>query len=265
MMKKIAYTGKALSYKLAGSGPAVVLIHGFGEDSNVWQNQIDFLQDSFRLIVPDLPGSGDSDLIDDMSMEGMAESVHFILQQEGISLCTMIGHSMGGYVALAFAEKNPRLLKGLGLFHSTAFADTEEKKNARNKGIEDIGEKGSLFFLKNFISTLYSSSTKNGHPSIIDDHLENCSYFSKQALIAYYQAMIDRPDRTQVLKQNKLPVLFVLGKHDTAVPFQDGLKLASMPDIVYIHVLENSGHMGMLEEPELSNEILKDFLLKTNK
>jgi pimeloyl-ACP methyl ester carboxylesterase len=229
----------------------------------VWQKQISFLESSFHVIVPHLPGSGSSELIEDMSMEGMAASIHFILQQEKVERCAMIGHSMGGYTTLAFAEKYPSMLKALGLFHSTAFADTEEKKATRKEGIKHIQEKGALSFLNNFIPNLYSPSSKTLHPSIIEDHLKNADYFSEAALISYYQSMIERPDRTQVLQQNKIPVLIVLGKNDKAIPFQDTLRLVTMPDICYIHVLENSGHMGMIEEPELTNSILNNFLLKT--
>src|SRR5215203_2348868 len=128
MTKTSKYQGKNLSYQVVGSGPTVVLIHGFGEDGNVWRNQILFLQHAFQLIIPHLPGSGSSDIIDDMTMEGLADSIHFILKEEDVKGCSMIGHSMGGYVTLAFAEKNPSLLESFGLFHSTAFADTEEKK-----------------------------------------------------------------------------------------------------------------------------------------
>jgi pimeloyl-ACP methyl ester carboxylesterase len=263
MKKKAIYQGKNLSYQTFGSGPVVVLIHGFGEDGHVWQKQIGFLESSFNLIVPHLPGSGTSDLIEDMSMEGLAEGVRFILEQEGVKRCSIIGHSMGGYVTLAFAEKYFSLLSGFGLFHSTALPDSEEKKLARKKGIQHIKEKGALSFLETFVPDLYSSSTKTAQPSIVASHLKETRYFTEAALIAYYQSMMDRSDRTHVLEQNKIAVLFVLGRNDTAIPFNDTLGLVSMPDISYIHILENSGHMGMIEEPELSNSIIENFLLKT--
>ena len=125
MNKTAVYKGKNISYRIAGNGPVVVLLHGFGEDGNVWENQITSLETSFKIIIPHLPGSGTSQLIDDMSMEGMAECIHYILQEEGVQQCSMIGHSMGGYITLAFAEKYPALLESFGLFHSTAYADTE--------------------------------------------------------------------------------------------------------------------------------------------
>jgi len=263
MTKNIKHQGKNLSYQTFGSGRTVVLIHGFGEDGNVWRNQISFLLPSFHLIIPHLPGTGSSEIVNDMSMEGLAESIYLILKEEGVEQCSMIGHSMGGYVTLAFAEKYPSRLDSFGLFHSTAFADSEEKKLSRKKGIQNIEENGPIPFLKDFIPNLYGPSTKTVNQTIIDDHLKEVSYFTKAALSAYFQSMMDRPDRTNVLKQNKIPVLFVLGRNDAAIPFNDVLRLASMPDISYIHILEQSGHMGMIEEPEKSNVFLNNFLLKT--
>ena len=263
MTKTVLYQGKNLSYQIFGSGPTVVLLHGFGEDGNVWKNQISFLEPSFHLIIPHLPGSGSSDITDDKSMDGLAESIYFILKEEGIEQCTMIGHSMGGYVTLAFTEKYSSLLDSFGLFHSTAFADSEEKKLSRKKGIQNIEENGASSFLNDFVPNLYGPSTKIVNQIIIDDHLKDVSYFTKAALRSYFQSMMVRPDRTNVLKQNKIPVLFVLGRNDAAIPFNDVLRLASMPDIAYIHILEESGHMGMIEEPELTRSILNNFLLKT--
>jgi len=115
----------------------VVLLHGFAEDGDVWKYQLADLAAGYLVIVPDLPGSGRSDMTDDMSIEGMALCVKKIIDHElpaNASLAedgiTMIGHSMGGYITLAFANKYPGLLAGFGLFHSTAFADTEEKITA---------------------------------------------------------------------------------------------------------------------------------------
>jgi pimeloyl-ACP methyl ester carboxylesterase len=264
MNKTATYEGKKISYELQGAGPVVMLVHGFGEDARIWQQQVNFLQPDFTVITPHLPGSGSSELIADMSMDGMADCLHFILQQEGIERLTLIGHSMGGYIALAFAEKYLSQLNGFGLFHSTAFADSDEKKETRRKGIQFINEKGAFSFLKNATPNLYSSYTKTDNPSIIEDHIQSIEYFSAQALVAYYEAMVQRPDRTDVLKQNKLPILFVLGREDGAVPLADGLKLVHQPNVSFVHLLERSGHMGMCEEPEQSNMILKNYLLKTN-
>ena len=260
--KESDLNNKKIFYRMIGNGPAVVLLHGFGEAGWVWNHQINAIKD-FQFIVPDLPGSGQSEMIDDMSMEGLAKSIHQLLQQLNIDQCTMIGHSMGGYITLAFAEKYPSLLNSYGLFHSTAFADTEEKKASRRKTIATIQQNGAPAFLQNFIPGLYGSYFKQQQPEAIDNHLTQVANLTDAALIAYTHSMMERPDRTNVLKQNKMPVLFVLGMEDAAIPFHDTLKLASMPDISYIHVFENCGHMGMIEEPEQSNYILNNFLLKT--
>jgi pimeloyl-ACP methyl ester carboxylesterase len=260
--KEIILNNKKVFYRTIGKGPAVVLLHGFGEAGWVWSHQFNTIE-GFQFIVPDLPGSGRSEMIDNMSIEGLAEAIYQSLKQLNINQCTMIGHSMGGYITLAFAEKYPALLNSYGLFHSTAFADTEEKKASRKKTIESIQQNGMAAFLQNFIPGLYGNYFKQQHPDAIENHLTQATALTEAALIAYSQSMIERPDRTNVLKQNKMPVLFVLGKEDVAIPFQDTLKLASMPDISYIHILKKAGHMGIIEEPEQSNKILNNFLLKT--
>jgi pimeloyl-ACP methyl ester carboxylesterase len=167
---------------------------------------------------------------------------------------------MGGYVTLAFAEKHPELLHGFGLFHSTAFADSEEKKQNRRKGIDFIQKHGAFEFLKTSTPNLFSAITKEQHPELIQEQIDTLHNFSASALVNYYEAMIRRPNRTNVLKQAKMPVLFILGRMDSAVPLEDGLKLCHMPELSYIHILEHSGHMGMLEEPKQANSILKTYL-----
>lgn len=127
MDKEIKIAGRKIFYRLIGDGPPVMFVHGFGEMGDVWRQQLDILKTKFRLIVPDLPGSGGSQMVSDMSVEGMADVLETILGHESISNCVIIGHSMGGYVTLAFAEKYPENLLAFGLFHSTAFPDSEEK------------------------------------------------------------------------------------------------------------------------------------------
>lgn len=263
MHKIILYQGRQLAYTISGGGPTVVLLHGFGEDARVWDFQKDYLEQHFEILIPDIAGSGQSQMIDDMSMEGLAESIHFILENESIKKCVMIGHSMGGYITLAFAEKYSALLAGFGLFHSTAFADSDEKKATRQKAIQFIENNGPLAFLKSSVPTLYSPATKQKAPSLIEEQLQAVHNSTAAALTAYYQAMINRPDRTHILKTTPLPVLIVLGRWDEAVPLADGLPLCSMADLSYIHILEESGHMGMQEEPEKSNALLNHFLSVT--
>ncbi len=261
MNKEIQITGKKIFYRVTGEGNPVMLVHGFGEDGTVWKNQVEFLKDKFRIIIPDLPGSGKSELIENRSMEGMAEVLHQIIHEEDIDQCVMIGHSMGGYITLAFAEMYWNHLTAFGLFHSSAYADSKEKIATRQKGIEFINENGAFAFLKTATPNLFSPLTKAENPGLIDKQINSLDNFSPAALVSYYEAMINRPDRTAILLQATVPVLFIIGKYDNAVPPEDSLQQCHLPEKSYIHMLNRSGHMGMLEEPQQSNQILEKFLL----
>lgn len=266
--KEIKHNGKLLTYRTAGSGPLVVLLHGFGEDGNIWKGQYDLFP-SHRLLVPDLPGSGSSEAIEDMSMEGLAEAIKAMIEKEAgegeSNRVALIGHSMGGYITLAFAERYPEHLNSFGLFHSSAFADSEEKKETRQKGIRFIEDHGAAEFLKTATPNLYAPQSKETHPEWIEEHLALVHNFSAASLVSYYTSMIQRPDRTAVLRESKVPVLFVMGQHDMAVPLQDGLKQCYLPQLSYIHILRNSGHMGMIEERNETNQILSQFVNTTEK
>ena len=260
MEKTILYQNKKIFYKSEGTGKPVMLVHGFGEDGNVWSGQIEYLKDKYYLIVPDLPGSGQSEMINDMSMEGMAEVLHAIIHEENIDQWTVIGHSMGGYITLALAESYWNHVNAFGLFHSSAFADTEEKKETRKKGIEYIKKNGAFEFLKTATPNLFSPNSKSQTPNVINEFISTLANFSPDSLVAYYNAMMKRPDRTDVLKNSKNPILFVAGEHDNAIPLNDILKQCYLPEKSYFHVLKKSGHMGMIEETETANRILQEFL-----
>ena len=133
MEKTILYQGKKIFYHSIGNGEPVMLVHGFGEEGDVWAKQVEFLKNRYHLIVPDIPGSGRSEMVTDMSMEGLAEVLHSIIHEEQIDTCAVIGHSMGGYITLALVESYWNHVNAFGLFHSTAFADTEEKKTNPKK------------------------------------------------------------------------------------------------------------------------------------
>jgi pimeloyl-ACP methyl ester carboxylesterase len=300
MNKEILYQNKKIFYRAIGDGKPVMLVHGFGEDGNVWDKQVEFLKENYYLVVPDLPGSGRSAMISDMSMEGLAEVLHAIIHEEmppltppkeGLAYSqnqlnndslreintellkssktpplgvggpwTVIGHSMGGYVTLALAETYWNHVNTFGLFHSTSFADTEEKKETRKKGIDFIKKHGAFEFLKSSSPNLFSPNSKSQIPNSIEKFIDSLANFSADALVSYYNAMMKRPDRTAVLKNTEKPVLFIAGEHDNAVPLNDVLKQCYLPEKSYFHLLKNSGHMGMMEESEKTNRILQDFL-----
>jgi pimeloyl-ACP methyl ester carboxylesterase len=263
MEKAILYQNKKIFYATYGTGKPVMFVHGFGEDGSLWKNQTENLKNKFKLIVPDLPGSGQSEMIDDMSMEGMAEVLHSIIHKENIDTCTVIGHSMGGYITLALAEKYWNHVNAFGLFHSTAYADSEEKKAIRKKGIEFISQHGAFEFLKTITPSLFSPGFKKEKPGFINEFIAGLKGFSAEALVSYYEAMMQRPGRIQVLKNVKIPVLFIMGEQDNAVPLPDTLQQCHLPEKCYIHILKKSGHMGMMEEADNANRILEEFLLQT--
>jgi pimeloyl-ACP methyl ester carboxylesterase len=251
----------SLFYRIAGEGEPVMLIHGFAEDSKIWDGMIEGLRNEYKLIVPDLAGSGKSTgNMENVSMESLAEHIYMILEKEKIESCYMIGHSMGGYITLAFAELHGEKLKGLGLFHSTAYADSDEKKNARNKNIDFIKKHGSAKFIEQAIPNLFSDYTKKQNPAYINKLIEQYGNFSAISLVAYTEAMRDRPDRTEVLKKFQQPVLLIIGEYDTAVPIEQSLKLCKIAEFAYIYIGAHSGHLGMLEEPEYCLKAIRDFL-----
>ena len=258
--KNISYNNSKISYRITGNGEPVLFIHGFAEDSRIWDEVTKGLEENYQLIIPDIPGSGKSELLkgENTSIADYADVMHAILAEENIVACTLIGHSMGGYTALAFAAKYPAAVNALGLFHSSAYADDEAKKETRRKAINVIKEKGAMTFLKTAIPGLFADPEKS--KAYINLLLERAAAFSPEALIQYYEAMIARPHTTQVLKEIQHPVLFILGEHDKAVPFEHGLQQSHLPAVANINILRSSAHMGMLEETEKSFSILSHFL-----
>src|SRR4051812_45525702 len=265
MQRHCRFQNKSINYWIEGDGPPVMLVHGFAEDHRVWQYQADFLKNNYRLIIPDLPGSGDSELLSHTSMESMAEALFAIVQHESIPSFCLIGHSMGGYVSLAFAEKFQDRLQSFCLFHSTAYADSDEKKQTRAKAIEFIKKNGVEEFLRTTTPNLFAKGEPTDNKALSKDEMvkkvvKDYKDLPAESLIAYYEAMMKRPDRTNVLKTFLKPILFLLGRHDTAVPYEQGMQQSNLPRIAEVHTLQSSGHMGMWEQATESNEVLGAFL-----
>ncbi len=263
-MKQVSFKNKKIFYRVEGTGKPVMLLHGFAEDGSVWNYQVEKLKKNFQLIIPDLPGSGLSETIEGkISIADYADAIKAIvgveIKNEKIPF-TLIGHSMGGYITLAFAEKYPALLNGIGLFHSTAYADDDQKKEMRNKGIDFIKKNGARPFLKNTIPNLFSEITKKENPALIEKLIKLSKKFTPDSLIQYYEAMRDRPDRSPILKTFTKPVLFMQGIYDNAVPLKAGLEQSHIAPVTYFKILKHSGHMGMWEEEQNSTDFLENFL-----
>ena len=272
MQKIIHYRGQDIRYELlqptratnSGSDRTVLtlmLVHGFPERGSIFQKQLDALSPYYTLLIPDLPGSGESPYNPVLeSTADFADSLAAIIKEEQIDKLVITGHSMGGYIALAFAERYPKMLLGLGLLHSTAYADSEQKKVNRIKAIHTMEHYGGYAFLKTMVPTLFGSVFKSAHPQVIQELIEAGSHFETKALQQYYQMMHDRTDKTAVLINLPIPFLFISGTEDQAAPAADLINQSSLPTTAVIEILKHTGHMGFLEHPDQVNNLLIHFL-----
>jgi pimeloyl-ACP methyl ester carboxylesterase len=271
MQKTFSYQDQTIHFHESGSGKTVVLLHGFGEDSRIWQNPKEALSSSYHLIIPDLPGSGLSQIEGNnwqliQSIEAMADAVTALVQSITTGPVIVVGHSMGGYILLrllesAFIDKKAGALqvKAAAMINSSAFADTTEKIETRKKAINSIEQHGTMPFLQTAIPGLFGEKFKKEQPEQVADLVEKGKSFKAKALVSYYEAMIKRPDRTHALAGSEAPVLFIIGAEDKAAPMDDVLQQVTLPEFAYVHVLE-CGHMSMLEDPQQLNEHLLNFL-----
>jgi len=259
----IAYLkGKNLHYKDEGSGRALVLIHGFPESIAIWEDFTRTLTRHFRVIRIDLPGHGQSGMLGEVhSMELMAEAVKAILDHAAVKECVMVGHSMGGYVTLAFAEKYPEMLNGFGLFHSQSAADSEEGKFNRERTIALIKE-NRYNFLHQFIPNLFAEQNRERCGEAIALLQAQAEKVTPESLVASMEGMKGRKDRTDVLAESKVPVLFILGKQDSRMPYKTIMKQAALPGHAEILLLGDTAHMGFIESPDLTLRSVRDFAEK---
>lgn len=261
MQKSLLFRGELLEYEVRGTGIPVVLVHGFTEDRRIWDPVLDGIGESYQWILPDLPGSGRSAFNGSLhQLKDFAEGVKAIADQEQVRELVLIGHSMGGYISLAFAEKYPEMIRALGLFHSSSYADSAEKKESREKNIRFIQNHGAAPFVQQAIPGLFSDTFKSEHPEEIRKLVDRYANFTRDSLVQYLEVMKQRPATTGVLQSILKPVLFIMGEEDRVIPLNDALELCHLPRISYIHILTRSAHMGMIEETSLCNSILDRFL-----
>ncbi len=239
-----------LFYRKMGSGPVLVLLHGFPESGTLWRNVWDSLSASFTLIVPDFPGSGNSVLERETTMEEIAACVKAILDAENTDKAVIAGHSMGGYAAFAFAAAYPDRVAGLSLVHSTPDADSEEKKNTRLKVIELILKGGKSAFINQMVPDLFSAGYKRSNPLPVKNQVDEAMLMRDASLINFYRAMIGRKDTTAVLESARFPVQWMLGMEDTVISYKKILEKCHKSGINFVSFYNNCGHMSMFEKPE---------------
>ena len=242
------------------SDNTLVFLHGFCESREVWEEFTKPLQQKFRIIALDLPGFGkNTQTSQDYSMESMADYVKQQLDESGVEKCILVGHSMGGYAGLAFAEKYGNMLHGLCLFHSSALPDTPDKKENRDKTIDFVERNGVEKFIQSFIEPLFYSGNRERLQEDITKMKQIGNATPQESVTKGLAAMRDRRDRTQVLKDAPFPVLFIFGKDDPAVPLEAALQQCHLPGNSTANFLGETGHMGMFERPYETRKALEKF------
>ncbi len=252
-----------IHYQVTGSGAPVILIHGFGEDSTIFKHQVAHLSKHYQVITFDLPGIGKSGYSEELGhwdIDDYANMVSEFIEMNFKIPVTVIGHSMGGYITLSLVQQNQILVNGFGLLHSSALADNEEKIEAREKNIDFIEKYGSEKFIATVTPNLYAPANHKKMAKEIQEHIDQNKNVSPEALIGYTRAMIKRTDKTAFLKQTTLPVLWIIGVHDQAVKYEASLKQVYLSNISLVNILHQSGHMGMIEEPDRTNFAIEEFL-----
>lgn len=261
----IEYKKAKIRYYIKGKGKAVVLLHGLLESSEIWRDYATELAKKYKVIAIDLPGHGQSESIGYVhSMEMMADVVMHILKFYRYKYAVLIGHSMGGYVSMAFAEIYPNASKGVCLFHSHAAADNELKKKDRDRMIEAV-KKNHKKVIQHLIPNLFTIASQNTYKTEIQQLVKIGLKTSKRGFIAALQGMKDRIDREIVLRFAPFPILYIIGKEDPVINLEQALEQASRPRDIKTVVLENVAHMGFIEAHDVCLNEIKQFVQRAHR
>lgn len=246
-----------INYRELGQGSAIILIHGFCETHEIWSGFDTRLSKYGRVISIDLPGFGSSPLPSTpFTIDAIAEIVLKWLKENHIKDPLLVGHSLGGYVVLAMAAMDPQYCHQLVLFHSTIYADTEEKKANRNKVIDFVSSNGVAPFIQTFVPSLFYSKS---HPEL--ERVKSiCAKTPLKTLVEYTKAMRDRPSREEFFKTYKGNSLIIAGEQDEIIPLEVSSKMSSMGAKADFLCLKDTGHMGMIEAVTTSVEKIKEII-----
>lgn len=259
-MKTTAYKNTKIAYSDTGKGTAVVLLHGFLENSHMWDAFVPQISKKYRVITIDLLGHGQTECMGYVhSMEDQADVVFSLLNELRIRKAVIAGHSMGGYVALAFAELYPDSVKGIALINSTSIADSDERKANRDRAIQAV-KKDYSSFVRLSIANLFSEENREKLADKIEYVKTEALKTPLQGIVAALEGMKIRKDREVLLHFGPYPILLVLGKKDPVLNYKDSLEqientrvqLTTFPD----------GHMSPIENESALAETLQNFLKK---
>lgn len=254
--------GRSVHYRDEGrnNSKTLVLLHGFMQNLDVWSSYVLTYMHQLRVITIDLPGHGHTAVFSGVhSMDFMAKVVKRVLDEAGVEQCVMVGHSMGGYVALAFADLFPFTLRGLGLVNSHALPDSEQHRASRQAVCEQVKENRASYIV-NFVPTLFDDANRAALSQDIKDLQDQCLYIRTESIVAAQQGMMDRPSRIGVLEQLEVPVLFIYGKNDNRIPLEIAISQAMMPRHAEILLLDRVGHMSFMENREYVKPRILNFV-----
>ena len=249
-------------FRKSGKGQPILLLHGFCETHEIWNGILEMLAEDYEVFAVDLPGFGQSALPKTpFSISEISEIVLNWLSKEKINLPFIVGHSLGGYVALSIARQAQLKIRGLCLFNSTPYPDSDERKSNRNRVIEFVEKNGVDPFIDAYVPALFYDKKHASIPFVFSIARRT----SKETLIGYALAMRDRPSSIEFLKKIEKPVLTIAGENDSIVTLDTAVEFGRLARKNAVHILKNSGHMGMLEQPEAAVSILNDFVASFTK
>lgn len=252
-----------LNYSDDGPGPVVVLLHGFPLDHTIWNPQRASIGSVYRLIAPDLRGHGESAAPDGIyTMEEMALDVHDLIEALGIHEPVVLGgHSMGGYVAQAYAALFPDRIRGLVLVNTRAGADSAEAARTREETAAKVEESEDTEpVVESMISKVLSKSTLEHRPKLVEKVRHIMRKTPARAVAGALRGMARRPDRLELLRTISVPALVIAGENDAIVPLDETRQMADALPNGHLEVIPDCGHLASLENPEATNNALLSFL-----
>jgi pimeloyl-ACP methyl ester carboxylesterase len=256
-MNQILYKNTKISYSDTGKGNAVVLLHGFLENQTMWHDLVPELSKKHRIITIDLLGHGESGCLGYVhSSEENAEVIRAVLSKLRIRKAIFVGHSMGGYVALAFAELYPSTVKALVLQNSTSKADSAERKTNRDRAIKAV-KKDYTTFVRLSIANLFSEENREKMIAEIEKVKLEALKTPLQGIVASLEGMKIRKDREDLLRSATIPMLLILGKKDGVLNYEENLKQIENTAVKLVTFPD--GHMSHIENREELKKILLDF------
>jgi len=260
--RTIEINGHIVHYRDEGrdNSKTLVLLHGFMQNLDVWSSYVLTYMNSMRVVTIDLPGHGMTDNFAEIhTMDFMARVVKYVLDEIGVDQCVLIGHSMGGYVALSFAELFPYTLRGLGLINSHAMPDDEEHLKGREDACRRVKENKAKFTV-DFVPKLFSDRNREELSQDIKDLNDQCLETTEESIIAAQLGMAQRKEQVKTLSSLEVPVLLVYGKDDSRIDPVAAVAQALIPRHAEMLMLDGVGHMSFLECREYIKPRIKNFV-----